>query len=104
MPGTNVLLSCQHIRYWRDDHHAPRNGQRTWCYACCDMRDVVGREGDYLAACRDCRMLQEYGTDKGVREGVKRHLTRYPAHTVTVTRVGSDDQVNVTPVRTEQLF
>lgn len=95
LPGTEVVLSCGHARFWRDEHHAPGPGDRVWCAACTDMRDAIGRPGAYRAVCRRCRFARTYVTDDGVANGVRRHLTRRPDHVVTVGRIGVADTVDV---------
>lgn len=85
------LLTCGHRVRWYSSHIAPRRGERVYCYACADMRQVVGSIGDWQATCRDCAFKRTYMSDFGLQRGVRRHLSRNVTHRVMVGQIGEDD-------------
>lgn len=95
MSGIEVVLTCAHVRWWSVESHAPKASERVWCYACTDMRDVVGRIGEYLVQCKDCRFRRTYSSDVGLARGVRKHLQTHPSHITKIAQIGKDDSVDV---------
>ena len=95
MPATTVVMECDHTARWSDAHHAPKPGERIYCYACGDLREVLGRSTEWFIKCANCRYKRTYTTESGLSAGVRRHLRGFPAHRVIVKTIGTDEYVEI---------
>lgn len=84
-PPKQVELACHHVALYNAPY--PKHNDIVYCRRCADYRTVVGQWFQFYNLCNRCRLNLSYGRDmNAARVGARKHLARYPTHTVSIRR------------------